>query len=240
MSKALTIARREFSSFFRLPVGWFTVALFLFLCGCVFALVVLAPGRVASLRAFFGAAGWLLLPVVPAVSMRLFSEEMRSGTIEPLITSPARDMSIVLGKYLGAAAMLAMMLLPTLLYAAVIAKVSPRPPEIGPLVAGYLSLLLPGLFYLSVGTLCSALTNNQTLAFLGTLFILLALLLTSALGPSVAPAWVQPWLGWLSFDARIQDFAKGVIDLRHVVFFLTACVFPILLAGVALRARRLG
>ncbi|MBX3379318.1 MAG: ABC transporter permease subunit [Phycisphaeraceae bacterium] len=240
MSATFTIARRELSSYFRLPVGWFTIALFLFLCGCVFGLVVLAPGRIASLRAFFGGAGWILLPVVPAISMRLFSEEMRSGTIEPLITSPVREFSIVLGKFLGAAAMLALMLLPTLLYAGVLAAVSPRPPEAGPLVAGYLSLLLPGIFYLSIGTLCSALTNNQTLAFLATLFILLALMLTSALGPAVAPISLQPVLAWLSFDSRIQDFAKGVIDLRHVVFFLAASVFPILLAGTALRARRLG
>lgn len=239
MSATLTIARRELSSFFRLPVGWFTVALFLFLCGCVFGLVVLAPGRVASLRAFFGGAGWILLPVVPAISMRLFSEEMRSGTIEPLVTSPVREFSIVLGKFLGAASMLALMLLPTLLYALVLARVSARPPETGPLVTGYLSLLLPGIFYLSIGTLCSALTNNQTLAFLATLFILLAMMLASALGPAVAPAAIQPALSWLSFDSRIQDFAKGVIDLRHVVFFLAASVFPILLAGAALRARRL-
>lgn len=240
MSATITIARRELSSYFRLPVGWFTVALFLFLCGCVFALAVLAPGRAASLRAFFGAAGWLLLPVVPAISMRLFSEEMRSGTIEPLVTSPAREWSIVLGKYFGAAAMLALMLLPTLLYAFVIARVSARPPEAGPLLAGYLSLLLPGLFYLSVGTFCSAMTNNQTLAFLATLFILVTVMLASALGPPSAPFWMQPWLRWLSFDARIQDFAKGVIDLRHAVFFLVASILPLTLAGVALRARRLG
>ena len=150
MSTTTIIARRELSSYFRLPVGWFTIALFLFLCGCVFALAVLEPGRVASLRAFFGAAGWLLLPVVPAISMRLFSEEMRSGTIEPLITSPARESSIVLGKYLGAVMMLGLMLLPTLLYAWVLAKVSARPPEFGPLAAGYLSLFLPGVFYLAV------------------------------------------------------------------------------------------
>jgi len=240
MSATLTIARRELSSYFRLPVGWFTIALFLFLCGSVFGLVVLAPGRVASLRAFFGGAGWMLLPVVPAISMRLFSEEMRSGTIEPLITSPAREFSIVLGKFIGAASMLALMLLPTLLYAAILARVSARPPEPGPLIAGYLSLFLPGVFYLSIGTLCSALTNNQTLAFLATLFILLAIMLASALGPAVAPVALQPVLAWLSFDSRIQDFAKGVIDLRHVVFFLGASILPIILAGAALRARRLG
>ncbi|MBS0189386.1 MAG: ABC transporter permease [Planctomycetes bacterium] len=240
MSASLTIARRELSSYFRLPVGWFTIALFLFLCGCVFGLIVLVPGKVASLRVFFGAAGWILLPVVPALSMRLFSEEMRSGTIEPLVTSPAREFSIVLGKYLGAASMLALMLLPTLLYAVILARVSARVPEPGPLAAGYLSLLLPGLFYLSIGTFCSALTNNQTLAFLATLFILVALMLASALGPAVAPLWLHPVLAWFSFETRIQDFAKGVIDLRHVIFFLIASVLPLTLAGVTLRARRLG
>lgn len=239
MSVTLAIARREWASLFRLPVGWVTVALFLVLCGSVFALAVLNPGQAASQRAFFGAAGWLLLPVVPAISMRLFSEELRSGTIEPLITSPVREGSIVLGKYLGAAAMLACMLVPTLLYSLVLWRVSARPPEIGPLLAGYLSLLLPGLFYLSLGTMCSAFTANQTLAFLSTLFVLLLLLLGSALLPNLAPTAWRPLLASLSFDARIQDFAKGVIDPRHAVYFVGASIPPLLLAGVALRARRL-
>ncbi len=239
MRITLAIARRELASFFRLPAGWFTVAFFLLLCGCVFALVVLAPGQASSLRAFFGAAGWLLLPVVPAISMRLLSEESRSGTLEPLLASPAGEASIVIGKFLGGAAMLALMLIPTLVYALVLMKVSPRPPEVGPLVAGYLSLLLPGLLYLSIGLFCSALTNNQTLAFLATLCILLAVMLGAALAPAVAPARLLPVIAWVSFDSRIQDFAKGVIDLRHVGFFASCSVVPLALAGVVLRSRRL-
>jgi hypothetical protein len=87
--------------------------------------------------------------------------------------------------------------------------------------------------------MCSAFTANQTLAFLSTLFILVLLLLGSAMLPNLAPAGWRPVLAFLSFDARIQDFAKGVIDPRHAVYFVGASIPPLLFASVALRARRL-
>ena len=87
MRGSLTIATRELSSMFRLPVGWVVIALYALLTGCVFGLVILLPGQAASMRLFFAISGWLLLPVVPAISMRLLSEEYRAGTIEPLLHS---------------------------------------------------------------------------------------------------------------------------------------------------------
>ncbi|MCA9298925.1 MAG: ABC transporter permease subunit [Phycisphaerales bacterium] len=111
MRIALAIALREYRSLFRLPVGWVVIALYLALAGVVFAFLTLVPGEVGSMRVFFGFSGWLLLPVAPAISMRLLSEEYRAGTIETLVTSPASDASIVLGKYLGAASFLATMIL---------------------------------------------------------------------------------------------------------------------------------
>jgi ABC-2 type transport system permease protein len=237
MSLIWTIARREFASFFRVPLGWVAMALYLFLTGVIFAERVLAPGAPASLRYFFGVSGFLLLPVVPAISMRLISEELRSGTIEPLMTSPVADICIVLGKYLGAAMFLGAMLAPTLSYVGVLMAVSDPRPDIGPIVAGYLSLVLLGLMYLAVGTLASALTANQTLAFLVTL---LALLMVMLLGSDVVslPRSLAPVAAAVAIGPRLADFSKGVIDTGHVVFFLSVSAWFLVLALVALETRR--
>lgn len=237
MTALLTIARREFSSFFRVPLGWVAMALYLFLTGVIFAERVLVPGEPSSLRYFFGVSGFLLLPVAPAISMRLISEELRSGTIEPLMTSPTADLSIVLGKYLGAALFMGAMLLPTLVYPGILMAVSDPKPDPGPILAGYLSLALLGLMYLAVGTLASALTSNQTLAFLLTLLFLLVLMLAGS-DVIALPRALAPVGAAIAIGPRLADFAKGVIDSAHIVFFLSVSAWFLVLALVALEMRR--
>ncbi len=238
MSVLLAIALREFRAMFRLPVGWISIALFLFLTGVVFATRVLVPGEAASLRAFFGLAGFLLLPVVPAISMRLLSEELRTGTIEPLMTAPVTDTAIVLGKFAGAGLFLGTLLAPTLVYPVVLHAVSDPAPDWGPIATGYAALLLLGLFYLGVGTLASALTSNQTLAFLATLLALTALLLFTSDVATGLPAWLSRLLPALSITRRLDDFAKGVLDTAHIVFFLSVTAWFVVLAVVAVQVRR--
>lgn len=238
MNTVLVVARRELSSLFRLPVGWISVALYLFLGGIVFASLILVPGQPATMRPLFSISAWLLLPVAPAVCMRLLSEELRTGTIESLMTTPVTDGGVVLGKYLGAVVFLAIMLVPTVLHTAVLWWLSDPAPDVGPIAAGYLSLLLVGMLYASVGLWMSALTSNQTLAFLGTLFFLLALLLATTLGFEYAPAWLRPIIAELSIQSRLQDFAKGVIDTSHIVFFLSGSAIFVTLAVLTLESRR--
>lgn len=238
MRGSLTIASRELSSMFRLPVGWVVIALYMLLTGCVFAFMIVTPGQAASLRLFFAVSGWLLLPVVPAVSMRLISEEYRSGTIEPLLTSPVSDGAVVLGKYLGGCGFLALMFAPTLVHVAILAALSDPRPDPGPILAGYVSLILVGGFYLAVGLLVSSLTSNQTLAFLGTLFILLMLLLLGFVPPEQLPLPLRPVLAFISIRSRLDDFAKGVIDTGHVVYFVSISAWLVLLTALALQSRR--
>lgn len=234
MMAAFVIAGRELSSFFRIPVGWVVISLFLLLTGVVFGLFLLQPGAPASLRGFFSISTWLLLPIAPAITMRLLSEELRSGTIEPLMTSPVPDAAIVLGKYAAALAFLCLMMAPTLIYPAILFSVSDPRPDPGPILAGYLSLLLVGSAYIAVGLFASALTSNQTLAFIGTLLFLLLLLLLSRADHPVAAAVVHH----LSIQRRINDFARGLIDTSHIVFFVAWSVWFVVLALVALQSRR--
>ncbi len=237
MSTATTIARRELASYFRQPAGWIIVALFLFLSGLVFSLFILAPGRPASMRDFFSVSGWLLLPVVPAISMRLLSEEFRSGTVESLLTAPVGSVSLVLGKYLGGAAFLFFMILPTPLLLIVLARFATTGLDYGPVLSGYACLALLGLLYLAIGTLASALTSNATLAFMMTLFCVLALIFAGA-ASSYVPEVVRPALASLAIGVRTVDFAKGVLDTSHVVFFVTLSAWCLAMAVGVMEVRR--
>jgi len=238
MNLLTTLTLREFAAFFRLPVGWVVIALYLILSGVVFVVGSLAPGTPATLRTFFGVSTFLLLPVCPAITMRLFADEFRAGTVESLMTAPIPDFTLVLSKYLAAVLFLLSMLLPTLTYPIILFFISDPPPDPGPIVAGYLSLILTGLLYLSLGTLASALTSSQTLAFLGTFMTILALLLISSIAADQLPrAWGDA-LRSLSISTRVADFARGVIDSAHLVYFLTASALILILTHVALESRR--
>jgi ABC-2 type transport system permease protein len=238
MSVVLAVARRELSSLFRLPVGWIAIALYLFLAGIVFAYMILNPGQPATMRPLFSISAWLLVPVAPAISMRLLSEEFRTGTIESLMTAPVTDASIVVGKYLGAVGFLLLMLVPTSLHTMALWWLADPSPDPGPIAAGYASLILVGMLYTSVGLWMSALTSNQTLAFLGTLFFLLVLLLATSIGYEYAPAWLQPAISYISIQSRMQDFAKGVIDTSHVIFFVSASIMFLALSITTVESRR--
>ncbi len=237
MNRIAAIASREFTSFFRLPVGWVVIALYMLLTGVIFLDQILVPGEPASLRHFFGVSRWLLLFVMPAVSMRLISEEMRTGTLESLMTSPVTDTGIVLGKFAGATLFLLAVLAPTAVYPVVLFAVSDPAPDPGPILAGYLSVVLLGGLFLSVGTLVSSLTANQTLAFLGTFLFLLILLWVSQ-NAGRLPAPVAPLFGALMIEKRIDDFAKGVVDTSNIVFFLAGSAWFLVLAVVAVQSRR--
>lgn len=238
MGRVLAIASREASSMFRLPVGWLVIALYLFLSGALFAMVSLVPGAPASLRDFFAVSSWLLMIVAPAVSMRLLAEEARAGSIEPLLTSPADEASIVLGKFLGACAFMLAMLAPTLVLPATLWAFTDPAPDPGPILTGYLSLVLQGALYLALGTAASAATSSQTLAYLATLFPVLALLLAARVPLDVLPAWSAKLIGWFSIPRRTIDLSRGVIDSSHICFFLAASAWCLVLAWALLCRRR--
>jgi ABC-2 type transport system permease protein len=235
MSRVWAIAKREYASFFRTPLGWVVIALFLLLAGSVFAWGVLRPGEAATLRPFFNIWWGLLMVVAPAISMRLFSEDLRTGTIEPLLTAPVTEAAVVAGKYAGSVMFLASMLVPSLVYAVVLGMLTEIDP--GPIAAGYLGILLLGMLYLAVGLLASALTSSQTLAFLATLvgFMLLEVITRTA---TVLPERVADIVFALSPNLRMADFARGIIDTAHIGFFLAGSFLFLAVTAVVLQSRR--
>jgi ABC-2 type transport system permease protein len=236
MSRALTVAMREYGSFFRIPLGWVVIALFMCLSAVFFAQRTLVPGNPAELREFFGIWWGLLLFISPAISMRLVSEELRSGTIEPMLTSPVGEWTIVMGKYLASVLFLITMLLPTLAFVGVLAWLSR--PDYGAIGAGYLGLVLLGMLYLAVGTLASCLTSSQTLAFLGTLFVLFVLDLAPSRLAAQAPEQWAALLFKLSPSFRVADFARGLIDTSTIAFFVLGSFWFVALAAITLQSRR--
>ncbi len=239
---AWTIAAREVASLFRLPVGWIVVALYAFLSAIVFVQTTLVPGAPATMRYFFAAAVWMMVPIAPAISMRLFSEEARSGTIEMLRTAPVGDFAVSLGKFLGAWLFLALTLAPTLVLPITLAFVSDPRPDPGPILLGYLTLFLVGGLYLGIGLVASALTSSQTLAFLGTMMAIIVLMMvTSLAGPLqvLAGPRAQELAGAFSLTARVDELAKGVFDTAAVAFFLIGAGWAVVIAAGVLESRRL-
>lgn len=240
MSRALTIAQRELASMFRVPAGWIIIALFAFLTAVLFVNQTIIPGQPGSLRYFFAYSGWLLIPIAPAVSMRLMSEEYRSGSFEALRTAPAGDWSVTLGKYLGSVAFLVLMLVPTLVYPIVLNLVSSPAPDLGPIGAGYLMLILVGMLYLAIGMVASSLTASQTLAFLGTVMTLILMMVLTSVIANQTSIKLGTILSALSITARIQELSKGIIDTSTIAFFVIGSAWMLVLASGVLEVRRLG
>lgn len=238
LGTVLAVASRELGGFYRLPSGWIVTALYLLLCGGVFAIDTLQPGEPATLRGFFGSAGFVLIIVAPAISMRLLSEEHRAGTMETLATAPVGDAALILGKYLGALACTACVLAGSLVYPVALTVLSSPAPDPGPILLGYLSLGLAAAVYLAFGLLASSLTTSQTLAYLASLLGLIVLQVLSDQAAAFAPAPLDSWLASLAVLNRIGDFAKGVLDTAHVVFLLGFAGWALSMAWLAHAARR--
>ncbi len=236
MSRAWAIATREYASFFRLPLGWVVIALFIALSSIFFARASIVPGEPATMRDFFGMWWGLLLVLCPAISMRLFSEEHRSGTMESVLTAPITETALVAGKHLAGVMFLLTMLVPSLAYVGVLTWLAR--PDFGPILSGYMGLALLGSLYIAVGCLASSLTSSQTLAFLATLFSLVALdILPRQIAPSL-PSAAGRLLYNISPSLRMADFARGLVNSAHAAYFVILTFWFLAVCAVILQTRR--
>ena len=230
-----TIARRELSNFFYSPIAYIVMALFILLTGLVF-LYRFVEGQPAELRGLFDLTVWILIGLSPAMTMRLLAEEQRSGTIETLMTSPVSDAQVVIGKWLGALGFYAAILAPTLV--CVIMLEIWGSPDYGPIVTGYVGLLLVGGLYLSIGTCVSAMTRNQIIAFVVTLVIILLLTIVTILLRNLLPQSMGKAMVFINVNHQYEAFAKGLIDLSNIVYFASGIVLFLVIAVVGLHSRR--
>jgi ABC-2 type transport system permease protein len=234
MHNILPIYRREIRSYFNSPVAYVVIVVFLAIVGWFFSANVFLM-NVASLRIVFDIVPLVFLFFVPAITMRLLAEEKKSGTLELLTTKPVRDGEIILGKFLAAWILLAAALLPTLIY--VITLLVLGAPDPGPIVAGYLGLLLMGAVTIGIGLFASSITENQIVAFIiGFLIILIFFLMDKVL--MYVPEGLASTIEFLGIDYHFGNIARGVIDSRDVIYFLSLLTFSLYCATVSLERRK--
>ena len=236
MGKMMTLARRELASTFYSPMAYVTGALFLLSAGLWFFHAIFVPGNEASLRPLFDTMGYIMVFAAPLLTMRLMSEEYRSGTIETLLTAPLTDVQVVLGKFLGVMLFYIVLLAGTGLYLALISIYGQ--PDVGIAVMGYVGMVLLGSAYVAVGLFSSTLTRHQIVAALLAASILA--LLAIAMQVMVAYA-AEPWnylAARLNIMTYFKDFSRGVFDSRGLVFFLSITVLFLFLSVKTLESRR--
>lgn len=237
MNNVLTIFRREFSGYFDSPLAYIVVPVFLVLVGgfSLYFQDILASG-VASMRpVFFWSAVFFLL-LIPAVTMRLFAEERRTGSIEMLSTLPITDAEVVLGKFLAALSLMTGALLLTLTYPITLAQISDI--DLGPVAGGYLGLFLLGASFTAIGTAASTMTRNQVVAFLIALVICLVPF-ASGYALEQVPAAMLPMVQYLSFEYHFNNLSRGVIDSRNLLFYGSVIALFLHVAVFSLERRRL-
>ncbi len=236
MSNILTITGRELKAYFLSPVAYIITGVFTFFVGYLFYNNLISSSQ-ATLSNDFSWMLVLAVMITPALTMRLFAEENRLGTIELLMTAPVRDWEIVIGKYIAGMIGFCFLILPTLWHVVIVAHYGQ--PDYGPIITGYLLMLLVGAAFVAIGMLTSSLTQNQFLAAVFGMIILLFLWVANAVSGALGGGNpITDFLGYIALTVHFQDFMTGVIDTGHVIYFLSLAVIGIFLTTRVVESRR--
>jgi ABC-2 type transport system permease protein len=246
----VAIAQKELRSYFASPMAYIVIGFFLLPFGVFFFLYLQSFVRQSLQAAQFGGpmninqqvvryvlqnASVIILFIMPMITMRTYSEEKRSGTIELLLTSPVTDLEIILGKFFGAMGLYAAMLAVTLIYMGILFVYGN--PEARPLVAAYLGLLLMGGAFVSLGLLISSTTNNQIVAGVISFVVFLLLWIVGWFADSAGPT-IGPITSYLSITEHFDDFSKGIIDTKHVLYYASLITFGLFLTAKSVDSER--
>lgn len=232
MHGLIPIFKRELLAYFRSPVAYVFIIIFLAAnAGCTFLLGNFYDSNQANLEIFFLFHPWLYLFLIPAVGMRLWAEERRSGTGELLLTLPVRITTTVFAKFLAAWVFIAVSL--ALTFPMVLTVHYLGEPDIGPIITGYLGSLLMAGAYLAISSFTSALTKNQVISFILSVNICLLLVLSgwgvmSDILNLVFPVWLTDLISQFSFTTHFDAMRRGVVDPRDFIFFLSIIIFMLM------------
>lgn len=248
MRNTAAVLKRELMASFFTPLAYVLLVVFLLWNGGVFALLMQSfataetelSGSRGPLQILFGGSILYFLPVLivcPALTMRTFAEERRSGTLETLLTAPLRDVEVVLGKYLALLVVYAAIWAPTLLYALVVKRYGPV--DWGALGAAYLGTMLIGAAFLALGMLMSALASNQVIAFILGFAATSGAMFLVGLGKYVfTEESDQAFYGYVNLWDHMEHFSVGVVDTRHLVYYVSVAALGVFLTVRAVGARR--
>jgi ABC-2 type transport system permease protein len=223
MRNFYAIFKKEFKSYFNSPIAYIFITVFLVLSSWLFLRGFFIFGQ-ANMRNFFGLLPWIFLFFVPAVTMRLWAEEKKLGTMEILMTLPVRDHEVVLGKFFASFCFL--MLTIVLSFPLVITVAFLGDPDGGPIIGSYLGVLLMGGAYLAIGIFVSSLTENQIIAFIISIVLIFALII---IGQDIVlftvPNFLVPILSYISLEVHFDSITRGVIDSRDLIYYFSVIGF---------------
>lgn len=235
MNDIIAIMKKELRSYFDSPIAYIFTSVFLVLSGWLFYKNFFLS-NFASLRILFDLMPWLFLFFVPAITMRLWSEEKKLGTMELLMTLPLKDSDVVLGKFFASFLFLSITTLLT--FPIVLSVFSLGNPDIGPIIGGYLGAVLMGGAYLSIGMFASSLTENQIISFiLGVVLCFTLLIIGETFVLSTMPAAIVPLLKYLSLGAHFDSIGRGVIDSRDLIYYISVITLFLFLNTRSLASR---
>jgi gliding motility-associated transport system permease protein len=253
MNNILAIAHKELKSYFSTPIAYIVIGLFALLFGYFFyAMLVIFNQQSAQfggleggavdinqqlIRPLFLNASVILLFVLPLITMRTYSEEKRSGTIELLLTSPVTDLEIIVGKFLGAMTLYAAMLAITVIHMLLLFTYANPKPEWTVPVIGYVGLLLMGGCFISVGLLISSLTKNQIVSGMVTFAVFLLLWVINWIASFTGPT-TQSVLNYLSITDHFDDFTRGILDTKHLIYYFSVMSFGLFLTARSVDTER--
>ena len=236
MNNILAIAHKELKSYFSTPIAYVVIGFFALLFGYFFyAMLVIFNQQL--IRPLFLNASVILLFVLPLITMRTYSEEKRSGTIELLLTSPVTDVEIILGKFFGAMALYAAMLAITVIHMLLLFSYANPKPEWTVPVIGYVGLLLMGGCFISVGLLISSLTKNQIVSGMVTFAVFLLLWVINWIASFTGPT-TQSVLNYMSITDHFDDFTRGIVDTKHLIYYFSVMAFGLFLTARSVDTER--
>jgi ABC-2 type transport system permease protein len=245
MTNVPPLFRRELNAYFASVLGYVALMFFLLVMGVTFAVVIrylnTGPTQMTAMKILFSMFWLPSLVVVPMITMRLLAEEKRAGTLEMLMTAPVTDFEVVLAKYLGAVVLYAMMWALTGFYVLIVRHFSGSEAmlDLGPIFSGYLGVIVIGQFFIAVGLLASSMTKSQVAAALMSFAVVFMMLI------------VLNWLTFLfpsgplgkifhavsAFD-QMEDFERGIVDVRPVVLYLTGTVWVLFITTRVVESRK--
>lgn len=219
-SPALIIMKRELKAFFTSPTAYIVTGLFLIVIGSMFFAAFFLQNN-ANLRGFFSLLPLLLSLFIPALTMRLFADERKSGSMETLLTLPVSEIDVVVGKYCASFISTLIMIAPTLSY--VIAAMIFGSPDLGPIIGGYLGTIFLCACFTAVGVFASSVTKNQIIAFFtGAIICFVLTMIDSFL--IFFPSSIVSVLSYLSANVHFKSIAQGIIDTRDLIYFISITV----------------
>ena len=236
MKNILTILKREFRSYFTSPIAYIYLCVFIVFNNWMFFRVFFLRNS-ASMREYFGFMPWVFLFFIPAITMRIWSEEKKMGTMELLLTLPLKDHEAVIGKYLAALSFLAISFLATITVPISIGVAGS--PQWGIILAGYIGALFLGGAYLAIGMFLSSVTENQIIAFIiGVIVTFFMFIIGEGFVTTFAPSIFVPIMEYIGLGRHFNSISRGVVDSSDVIYYISAIGFFLYLNVKSIESRR--